>query len=130
MAKPQLAGMSNFNSSRTSVLSEDIKFDAGVSNLSLPLLGVDSGNLALTLKGKSRITNVAGVYVGTDAQMLALRTELETEANDNNQQEKVYTAADTGTFSVLIMNFVIRRDLTSENQATFSMDLLTTNQLL
>ena len=130
MAKPQLGSLTNFNSTRTSVLSEDVKFDAGVSNLSLPILGVDTGNLAITLKGKSRITNIAGTYTGTDAQMKSFRDELETEANDNNQQEKVYTASDTGTFSVLIMNFVIRRDLTSENQATFSMDLLTTNQLL
>jgi len=131
MTKPQISGLSNFNSSRTSVLSEDIQFDAGVSHLAMPLFGSDTGNISVSLKGKSRITNISGVYTGTESEINNFRIELETESNKNIQPSKDYTPSDGGaTYKVLIMNFTIRRDLISESQATFSIDLITSTQLL
>lgn len=130
MGRAQLGSLTYFNSTATSVVTEDIKFDANIFNVSLPLTGVDTGNLSISLLGKSRITTINGQYVGTEANILNFRSEIEDEMNSTAQDEKTYTATDGGTFDVLITKSTFRRDLSSPEVVTFSIELLTSNQIL
>ena len=130
MTRPQITTMTEFNTTRNSVVTEDINFDANLFTVGIPGLGADSSQVSVSLLGKRRITTLSGVYTGTEVQIESFRSELETEANKIAQPAKTYTTSTNGSFSVLINSFTMRRDLTSAEVVTWSIELVTSAQLL
>jgi hypothetical protein len=129
MTKPQLAGMSNFNSERNSPITESMAFNANLFTVNVPGFGVDNSNQSISLLGKSRTTVVSGEYTGTEVQIKAFRDEIEGEANDLTQSKKAYSTSDGGSYDVLVGSSNFVRDLRSANIVTYSITLLTSEQL-
>ena len=129
MTKPEYTGMTYFNGTGCSVISEAIIFTAGVSHFALPLTGADTGNVGFSLKGKTRMIHIVGEFVGTEADMRAFELELETDANKSIQPNKSYKSTMGRTYTrMLTMSFSIERNLESEGKLNFTLDLVTTYQ--
>ncbi len=129
MTKPQIENMTAFNSDQNTVSSEVIDFSANLFFIGIPILGVDSGSVSISLLAKRRITTLTGVYTGTEVEIKTFRKELEDEANKASQPEKDYTTSDGATFSVMINTIRTARDLTSPDQITWTLELFTSAQL-
>tara|TARA_R100001530_G_scaffold40819_1_gene31349 strand:+ start:90 stop:485 length:396 start_codon:yes stop_codon:yes gene_type:complete len=129
MTKPQIVGMTEFNDARNSPITEAIAFTANLFTLRIPGFNVDSGNQTISLLGKTRTTVISGEYTGSESQIKAFRQEIEGEQDDLNQSQKEYTSSDGDTFDILISDSNFVRDLRSAEIVTYTISLLTSDQL-